>query len=109
MLLVESGPPDDSLFVHMTRGLGIPTHEFECDDEILANATSLSGPCCYTAGTARMGAEERAVVDPQSPVRGVTGLRIADTSILDSGNTNGPAMTAGLRAAQFILGDTACH
>ena len=87
-----------------------PTRELETDDEILANAMSLSGSCFHTAGTARMGADDRAVVDPQLRVRGVTGLRIADTSIMPtlvSGNTNGPAMMIGLRAAQFILNDAA--
>jgi choline dehydrogenase len=46
------------------------------------------------------------VVDPQLRVRGVDGLRVADTSIMPtlvSGNTNGPAMMIGLRAADFIL------
>lgn len=53
-----------------------------------------------------MGSDERAVVDPQLRVRGVSGLRVADTSIMPtlvSGNTSGPAMMIGLRAAQFIL------
>ena len=41
-------------------------------------------------------------------MRGVTGLRIADTSIMPtlvSGKTNGPAMMIGLRAADFILSE----
>jgi choline dehydrogenase len=83
-----------------------PTNALESDDDILANAMSISGSCFHTAGTARMGNDERAVVDPQLRVRGVQGLRIADTSIMPtlvSGNTNGPAMMIGLRAAKFIL------
>ena len=86
----------------------MPSRAIESDEDILANAMSLGGSCFHTAGTARMGNDERAVVDPQLRVRGVTGLRIADTSIMPtlvSGNTNGPAMMVGLRAAEFILAD----
>lgn len=83
-----------------------PTNALESDDEILANAMSIGGSCFHTAGTARMGSDDRAVIDPQLRVRGVTGLRVADTSIMPtlvSGNTNGPAMMIGMRAAEFIL------
>jgi choline dehydrogenase len=83
-----------------------PTAELERDDDILAHAMGISGSCFHTAGTARMGSDARAVVDPQLRVRGLTGLRVADTSIMPtlvSGNTNGPAMMIGLRAADFIL------
>ncbi|HEX7856856.1 MAG TPA: GMC family oxidoreductase N-terminal domain-containing protein [Sphingobium sp.] len=85
-----------------------PSRAMESDAEILANAMSLGGSCFHSAGTARMGSDERAVVDPQLRVRGVSGLRVADTSIMPtlvSGNTNGPAMMIGLRAAQFILSE----
>ena len=78
------------------------------DDDILANAMSLGGGCFHMAGTARMGTDPDAVVDPRLRVRGVEGLRVADTSIMPtlvSGNTNGPAMAIGLRAADFILAD----
>ncbi|RYE64668.1 MAG: oxidoreductase [Oxalobacteraceae bacterium] len=87
-----------------------PTSQLETDEDILINAMSLSGSCFHSAGTARMGTDERAVVDPQLRVRGVSGLRVADTSIMPtlvSGNTNGPAMMIGLRAAQFVLADDA--
>jgi choline dehydrogenase-like flavoprotein len=78
------------------------------DDEILANAMSLGGGAFHMSGTARMGTDPDAVLDPQLRVRGVEGLRVADTSIMPtlvSGNTNGPAMVIGLRAADFILAD----
>ena len=42
------------------------------------------------------------------PVRGVTGLRIADASVLPvqvSGNTAAPAMLVGYRAADLILAE----
>ena len=84
-----------------------PAGEVETDDEILTHAMALGGTCFHTAGTARMGADEHAVVDTRLRVRGVSGLRVADTSIMPtivSGNTNGAAMMIGLRAADFILG-----
>jgi choline dehydrogenase-like flavoprotein len=83
-----------------------PGKTVETDDEILAHAMEMGGTCFHMAGTARMGVDEGAVVDPQLRVRGVEGLRVADTSIMPtlvSGNTNGPAMMIGLRAADFIL------
>jgi choline dehydrogenase-like flavoprotein len=85
-----------------------PGNAVETDEEILASAMTLGGTCFHTAGTARMGADAASVVDPRLRVRGVEGLRVADTSIMPtlvSGNTNGPAMVVGLRAADFIVAD----
>ena len=89
-----------------------PGATVQTDEEILAKAMEMSGTCFHTAGTARMGTDERAVLDPQLRVRGVEGLRVADTSIMPtlvSGNTNGPAMMIGMRAAEFILADAAAN
>ncbi|MFC4595785.1 GMC family oxidoreductase [Sphingobium tyrosinilyticum] len=86
-----------------------PTASLETDEDILAHAMELGGTCFHMAGTARMGVDERAVCDPQLRVRGVNGLRVADTSIMPtlvSGNTNGPAMMIGMRCADFILGQS---
>jgi choline dehydrogenase-like flavoprotein len=86
-----------------------PGPGIQTDEEILANAMNFGGTCFHSAGTARMGADELAVVDPRLRVRGVEGLRVADTSIMPtlvSGNTNGPAMMIGLRAAEFVLADS---
>jgi choline dehydrogenase-like flavoprotein len=85
-----------------------PGPSVETDDDILANAVSLGGTAFHICGTARMGADDRAVLDPRLRVRGVEGLRVADTSIMPtlcSGNTNGPAMVIGMRAADFIFED----
>ena len=87
-----------------------PAGMVDSDEEILANAMELGGSCFHSAGTARMGGDEQAVLDPRLRVRGIEGLRVADTSIMPtlvSGNTNGPAMMIGMRAAKFIKEDRA--
>ena len=55
-----------------------------------------------------MGPAEDDVTDPQLRVRGVTGLRVADASVLPgqlSGNTGAPAVLVGYRAADLVLSD----
>jgi choline dehydrogenase len=61
----------------------------------------------HAVGSAAMGAGDDDVVDASLRVRGLTGLRIADASVLPvqvSGNTAAPAMLVGYRAADLILG-----
>ncbi|CAM3253267.1 MULTISPECIES: GMC family oxidoreductase [Sphingomonas] len=61
----------------------------------------------HPVGTCRMGSDENAVVDAQLRVQGVTGLRIADASIMPrliSGNTQAPTAMIGERASDLILG-----
>jgi len=62
----------------------------------------------HAVGSAAMGPGDDDVVDAQLRVRGVTGLRIADASVLPvqvSGNTAAPAMLVGYRAADLVLSD----
>jgi choline dehydrogenase len=83
---------------------------FQTDEEITANLLQLGGTAYHIAGTAAMGVDETSVLDPQLRVRGVTGLRVCDTSIMPtlvSGNTNAPAMAIAMNAADIILSDKA--
>ena len=75
------------------------------DAVIREHAESAYHPC----GTARMGRADDpwAVVDAQTRVIGVEGLRLADSSIfpqIPNGNLNAPSIMVGEKAADHILG-----
>ncbi|WP_280263403.1 GMC family oxidoreductase [Nocardia wallacei] len=67
------------------------------------------GACGYHAiGTAAMGPDDDDVVDPRLRVRGVSGLRVVDASVLPimvSGNLNGPVTALAWHAADLITGE----
>ena len=90
------------------RGRGVPW-SFSRDRQDTIQYSYDTGTGIYHAvGSAAMGPGEDNVVDAQLKVRGVTGLRIADASVLPlqvSGNTAAPAMLVGYRAADLILSD----
>ncbi len=77
------------------------------DDFIRNQCESAYHPC----GTCRMGRSDdvQAVVDSECRVIGVTGLRVADSSIfpqITNGNLNAPSIMVGAKAAGHITGQT---
>ncbi len=59
----------------------------------------------HPVGTCRMGSDADSVVDPELRVRGVTGLRVIDASVmptLNRGHTHAPAVMIGERGADLV-------
>jgi choline dehydrogenase len=87
----------------------LPGPSILSDDDLLADGRRRSGTVYHPCGTARMGTDPAtSAVDPRLRVHGVSGLRVADTSIFPaiiSGNTNAAAMMIGSRAGEMILAD----
>ncbi len=77
----------------------------QIDEFLREHLESAYHPC----GTCKMGSKDdpMSVVDPDTRVIGVEGLRVADSSIFPHvtyGNLNGPSIMTGEKAADHILG-----
>jgi choline dehydrogenase len=89
-----------------------PGTQFQTDDELARLAGDIGTTIFHPVGTCRMGRADdpMAVVDARLKVRGMTGLRIADASVMPtitSGNTNSPTLMIAERAARWIAEDAA--
>lgn len=75
------------------------------DEAVLANIRATAGTVFHPCGTARMGTDPMAVLDPELRLRGIDGLRVADASafpLIPSPNIQPAVMLVAERAAGFI-------
>nr|WP_314466116.1 GMC family oxidoreductase N-terminal domain-containing protein [uncultured Novosphingobium sp.] len=89
-----------------------PGAQLQSDAEIDAALRRIVNTAYHPTGTCKMGpdSDPMAVVDGRLRVRGVSGLRVVDASVMPeiiSGNTSAPTMMIAERAARFILEDAA--
>lgn len=96
-------------FAEFTKHEIQPGGAVQSDDELDAFIREHVESAYHPCGTCRMGdaGDAMTVVDPQTRVIGVDGLRVADSSILPqitNGNLNGPTTMIGEKAADHILG-----
>ena len=83
-----------------------PGVEVQTSQEIIDAGLRTGSAGYHAIGTAAMGPDDDDVVDTRLRVRGVSGLRIMDASVLPtmvSGNLNGPIMAMAWRAGDLIL------
>jgi choline dehydrogenase len=83
-----------------------PGTHIQKPEELARAAGDIATTIFHPVGTAKMGTDPLAVVDPELRVQGIKGLRIADCSIMPtivSGNTHAPAVMIAEKASQLIV------
>lgn len=91
---------------HVSREIG-PGSGLTSDAELAAYVRKTGVTAHHPCGTCRMGIDEDAVVDSELRVRGVSGLRVVDASVMPDlvgGNINGPVIMIAEKAADLIMG-----
>lgn len=85
----------------------LPGSDVRTDEDILAYLRAEALTVYHPVGTAKMGRDSLAVVDPVSmKLRGLNNLRVADASVMPTligGNTNAPSMMIGEKCVRAML------
>jgi choline dehydrogenase len=82
-----------------------PGPDVQTDEEILEYVSTYCQTAYHPIGTCRMGPGVDTVVDDHLRVHGLSGLRVADASIMPtmvSGNTNAASIMIGEKAADLL-------
>ncbi|MCZ4256737.1 GMC family oxidoreductase N-terminal domain-containing protein [Sulfitobacter sp. G21635-S1] len=83
----------------------LPGPGVRSDDDLIKGAGDIATTIFHPVGTCKMGSDDRAVVDCELKVRGLSGLRVMDASIMPkitSGNTASPVVMIAEKAADMI-------
>lgn len=84
-----------------------PGEHIQTDEEIDAFVREAVESAYHPSCSCKMGEDEMAVVDSQTNVHGIEGLRVVDSSIfptIPNGNLNAPTIMVAEKAADIILG-----
>ncbi|MCF2858238.1 choline dehydrogenase [Pseudoalteromonas sp. SMS1] len=84
-----------------------PGEHIQSDEEIDEFVRQAVESAYHPSCSCKMGEDEMAVVDAETRVHGITGLRVVDSSIfptIPNGNLNAPTIMVAEKAADMILG-----
>ena len=84
-----------------------PGEQVQTDEQIDAFVRQAVESAYHPSCSCKMGEDDSAVVDSQTRVHGITGLRVVDSSIfptIPNGNLNAPTIMVAEKAADLILG-----
>jgi choline dehydrogenase len=87
-----------------------PAEGADSDHDIAEHIRRTSDTIYHPVGTCKIGNDNDAVVDEALRVRGVTGLRVVDASIIPlqiTGHTNAPVIAIAEKAADLLLSQKA--
>lgn len=85
----------------------LPGAHVTTDDEMDAFVAESAATAYHPCGSCRMGMDRMAVVDPETRVHGIEGLRVIDSSVMPfitNGNLNAPTIMIGEKGADHVLG-----
>ncbi len=85
----------------------MPGPQYQTEEELVQAAGQIGTTIFHPVGTCKMGRvdDATAVVDPQLRVRGISGLRVIDASVMPtitSGNTNAPTLMIAERGSRIV-------
>jgi choline dehydrogenase len=97
-----------SVWAKWVRREHLPGGDVRSDAEIETYVRRMGRTCYHPVGACKMGVDAMAVVDPELRVRGIAGLRVADSSVMPSlisSNTNAPTIMIGERVSDLLRGN----
>ncbi|MFK7877223.1 MAG: GMC family oxidoreductase [Paracoccaceae bacterium] len=105
--IARCAPLDKKISAEFRPHADLPMDDYEATLDWARNNTA---SIYHPTGTCKMGQDKMSVVDERLRVHGISGLRVADCSIMPeivSGNTNAPAIMIGEKCSDLVREDAA--